>query len=265
MTCCSPGTIDPGAGGTLIVDPAVFTIRNGSFGVGPDFIGEKKLEKILQNGVNFVRQRRQSDRHAGSGGQRAAGRRRQPEPDGRQCRRLQGHQRQDRHRLRQYHDDRRGRRHRRHRRRRPYRGADQRCPRAWIMPAISCSPRRWAAISASRTLPSTRADRAATAACSWPMPAAKFDAANPIDVEAVAKGTGAQTANAQIDITAHDTLDAPRPQGFRLGLGAGWRRQSGGARRRGSDRAGRQRSGQRLGAGGHGRPFRLCASTPLPI
>ena len=48
------GNIDPGAGGTLIVDPAVFTIRNGSFGGGPDFIGEKKLEKTLQNGVSFV-------------------------------------------------------------------------------------------------------------------------------------------------------------------------------------------------------------------
>src|SRR4029077_9948699 len=48
------GNIDPGAGGTLIVDPAVFTIRNGSFGVGPDFIGEKKLEQTLQNGVSFV-------------------------------------------------------------------------------------------------------------------------------------------------------------------------------------------------------------------
>ena len=48
------GNIDPGAGGTLIVDPPNFTIRNGISGAGPDFIGEKKLEKILQNGVNFV-------------------------------------------------------------------------------------------------------------------------------------------------------------------------------------------------------------------
>ena len=48
------GNIDPGAGGTLVVDPPNFTIRNGISGAGPDFIGEKKLEKILQNGVNFV-------------------------------------------------------------------------------------------------------------------------------------------------------------------------------------------------------------------
>ena len=36
--------------------------------------------------------------------------------------------------------------------------------------------------------------------------AGNFTAAGLIDVEAVAKGAGAQTANAQIDITAHDTL-----------------------------------------------------------
>src|SRR5215475_13941241 len=48
------GDINPGAGGSLIVDPAIFTIVNGSFGVGPDHIGEKRLEKLLNNGVNFV-------------------------------------------------------------------------------------------------------------------------------------------------------------------------------------------------------------------
>src|SRR5262249_17499038 len=48
------GNIDPGVGGTLVVDPANFTIRNGTAGVGPNFIGEKRLEKLLQNGVNFV-------------------------------------------------------------------------------------------------------------------------------------------------------------------------------------------------------------------
>ena len=75
-----------------MIDPAVFTIRNGSFGVGPDFIGEKKLEKILQNGVNFsasaanqIVMQDLSDNVLQGG--------RQPEPDGRQCRRLQGHQR----------------------------------------------------------------------------------------------------------------------------------------------------------------------------
>src|SRR4029077_14720514 len=36
------GDINPGVGGTLMVDPAVFTIVNGSFGVGPDHIGEKR-------------------------------------------------------------------------------------------------------------------------------------------------------------------------------------------------------------------------------
>ena len=44
------------------------------------------------------------------------------------------------------------------------------------------------------------------APCSPANAGGNFTAAGPIDVEAVAKGAGAQTANAQIDITAHDTL-----------------------------------------------------------
>ena len=83
------GNIDPGAGGTLIVDPPIFTIRNGSIGGGPDFIGEKKLEKILQNGVSFVASAANQVIVQDLSGQCAAGRRRQSDLERRQCHRLQ--------------------------------------------------------------------------------------------------------------------------------------------------------------------------------
>ena len=47
------GSIDPGKGGLLYIDPATFTIKNATSGQGTNFIGEHKLEALLQNGAGF--------------------------------------------------------------------------------------------------------------------------------------------------------------------------------------------------------------------
>ena len=47
------GSIDPGKGGLLYVDPATFIIRNGTSGQSASGIGEHKLEALLQNGAGF--------------------------------------------------------------------------------------------------------------------------------------------------------------------------------------------------------------------
>ncbi|HEX3064472.1 MAG TPA: hypothetical protein VHQ39_03275, partial [Dongiaceae bacterium] len=48
------GSIDPGKGGLLYVDPATFTIRNGTSGQSASGIGEHRLEALLQNGAGFL-------------------------------------------------------------------------------------------------------------------------------------------------------------------------------------------------------------------
>ncbi len=48
------GSIDPGKGGLLYVDPTNFTIRNATSGQTASGIGEHKLEALLQNGAGFL-------------------------------------------------------------------------------------------------------------------------------------------------------------------------------------------------------------------
>ena len=199
------GTIDPGAGGTLIIDPAVFTIRNGSFGVGPDFIGEKKLEKILQNGVNFsasaanqiVMQDLSDNVLQGGGGNLSLTAGNAVVFKGTNDKIVTGS------------------------------GNITMTAGAGGIGVIGGVGHTVGLISGVpgldhagnimltatlggdirvKNVTIDASGSGGQTALFLANAGGKFDAAGPIDVQAVAKGTGAQTANAQIDITAHDTL-----------------------------------------------------------
>ena len=79
------GNIDPGAGGTLIVDPGNFHHHERQLRRRPGFHRREEAREDPAERRQFRRQRRQSGHHAGSERQCAAGRRGQPDPDRRQC------------------------------------------------------------------------------------------------------------------------------------------------------------------------------------